>query len=410
MNEGEPIDRILSGEAEVASLVGRLDAADAQERKAASVALAEVAEQAPERLEGVGERLVPYLSSDDLSVRMQVSSALAALVGRDPAPALDAVPELEARLADDSPVVRKNVLAVLAGVAATDPAAVEPAVDRVVDSLDSDVAALRQRAVTVLLRVGLESPASLRPHVGRLVARLDDEADPATASPEGPGPDPSPRPLRSERDPLQRVLKEERFRLSAIADGVAVLLATVAETDPTAVEGHADALLAQFDHDRSVVRRSVVEAVAFAGDAGVLDPESAVPALVDRLDDDPVEAVRGRTAWALGLLSERSEVCRARAATALEGNLDLLGADDVEVRTGATTLLTAVVDDHPEVAEAARADAVALLDDESPVVRQHAVYVLGSLGGAADQLERVRDEDPDPDVADLAAAILADHR
>lgn len=407
MSGDELIDRILSGETDVETLVEQLAAAEAQQRKAASVALVEIAEESPERLEGFGEQLVSALSSDDLSVRMQVSSALATLVSRDPALGIDAVPVLAARLDAESPVVRKNVLSVLAVVAATDASAVEPTTDRVVDLVDSEVAAIRQRAVTVLVRVGLESPTSLRPHVGRLVTLLDEQSDPVGRSDEPHAPGISSRPPDRERDPIQRIRNEQRARISAITDGTAVLLATIAETDPTAFEGHADALLEHLDHERRVVRRSIAEIAGFAGDAGILGPRAAVPELVERLDDDPSEDVRGRAAWALGLLAERSETCRSSAAATLGRNLDLLESDDVEVRTGVTTLLVAVVDTHPEVVEEARPEIVALLDDDSPVVRRHAVYVLGSLGIDAHHLERVRDEDPDPAVADLAAAVLA---
>jgi HEAT repeat protein len=409
MGVDEMIERIRAGETEVSTLIEQLAAEDPQHRKAASIALSKMADDSPEQLSEFGERLVSFLQSDDLSVRMQVSSALISLVSQSPELGIDNVSDLEMRLDDESPVVRKNVLSVLHITAKSDASAVEPITERIVDLLDSEIAAIRQRAVTILLQIGRESPTSLSAHVGTLVPRLDEQPEQEAAIDEQYSLKPSGRLSQQELDPIQRVQQDERIRVHVIKDGVALLLATIAETEPSRFEGHTDALLTHLDDERMIVRKSIAEIVGFAEDAGVVDAQTVVPKLVDQLAREPTDVVRGRYAWALGHLSDRSETARSAAAEAVEENLDLLKSDDVEVKVGVASLLAAVVDSHPEVVAEAHAEIVALLDDESSIVRQHAVYVLGTLDDDqfTPHLERVCDEDPEPAVAGSAADFLS---
>lgn len=408
MSSDETVERIRNGEGEVSTLVEFLDAEDQKRRKAASVALSRIADDSPERLEGFEGTLVPFLSSDHLSVRMHVSSALVPLSRRDPELGIDALPALQSRLDDKSLVVQRNVLSVLRIVAEADPSTVEPATGPIVDLLDSEMTAIRRGSVAILLRVAQESPTSLRSHVEKLVARLEERADSAPS--DGRSDQSTGRRVpRRERDSIERARRDERLRVEAIRDDVALILATIAEADSTAFEGHSDAVLAHADDERMIVRKSVAEIGGLAGAGGVFDPEPTAEKLIDRLAEDRFDIVRGRAAWALGHLSEQSEQVRSAAATALLENLDLFGSDDVEVRIGAATLLSTVAS-CLEGGEEVRSEIVALLEDESPIVRRHAVYALGTLDDDrfSDHLERVRDEDSDSDVVDLAAGFLVD--
>lgn len=408
MNEDTMIERIRAGEIEISTLVEQLAAEDHQQRKAASTALSGIANDSPEQLEGFGEQLLPLLSSDDHSVRMQVSKTLISLVNLNPELGRNAVPFLEPRLDDELFVVRKNALSVLHVTAKADALTVEPVTEGIVDLLDSEVAAIRQRAVSILLQIGSESPASLCEHVGSLVAHLDEQSDSRIHFEEQYGLKTSGQSRRG-LDPIQRIQQDERVRIGVIKDGVALLLATIAETDPTPFEDYSDVLITHLDNERLIVRKSIAEVAGFAGDAGVIDSQSVASKLVEQLTHDPSDIVRGRSAWALGLLSERDGTVRSEVADAVEENLDLFESDNVEVKIGITTLLATVVDSHPEVAEMAHSEITALLDSESTIVRQHAVYVLGTLNDDrfSHQLERIRNEDLEPDVADLAASFLA---
>jgi HEAT repeat protein len=412
MTGDEMIKQIRAGEAEVSTLIEQLAAEDRQHRKAASIALSKIADDSPEQLTEFGESLVSFLPSDDLSVRMQISSALVSLVSQNPELGIDNVLTLGSRLDDESLVVRKNVLSVLHITAKSDAAVVEPMTERIVSLLDSEIAAIRQRAVAILLQIGRESPTSLGPHVGTLVPRLDEQPESGADIDEQYSLKPSGQLPNQERDPIQRVQQDERIRTHVIKDGVALLLATIAESEPSRFEGHTDALLTHLDDERMIVRKSIAEILGFAGDAGVVDARTVVPKLVDQLTRDPFDAVRGRSAWAMAHVSERRDIAGSKAAEAVRENLELLESDDVEVRIGVASLLAAVIDTHPEAAEGAHAEIVALLDDKSSIVRQHAVYILGTLdeGQFSHHLERVCDEDPDPVVAESAADLLADNQ
>lgn len=412
MSGGELIERIRAGEVEIVKLVEQLGRDERQRRRATSVALSGIADDSPERLVEFGDDLVPFLSSGDLTVRMQVSSAVAALAREDPQLAVDAASELKQRLADESTVVRKNALVALRVAAETDVQAVEPAAERIVALLDSELAAVRQRAVAILLLIGRESPTSLSPHVGALVSRLDERNDSVADINGEYAPSQSSGLETQERDPLRRIQQDEQIRINAIRQGVAVLLGTISEADPAVFEGHVDTIRRYLNDEDKVVRKSAIEIIGFTAMAGIIPSRSPVEGLCDRLDDDPFEIVRGRSAWTLAILAGRIESVRSTAATPLAGNLELLESDDVEVRIGAAALMAAVVDSSPEVADEARSEVVVLLEDESPVVRQHGVYILNALDNdrSSRLLERVRDEDPNEDVAEFAAEVLAaDH-
>lgn len=374
----ETVRAVRAESAPVSELLGYLEDSDAGCRRTASIALSEIAEANPDRLEGLETALLRFLDSEDPTVRNQVAAALATYVHVDPERGPPIASDVCDSLGDESPLVRRHTLSILRAAARCDPSTVEPAVEAVVDQLDADTAAIRQRAVAVLLLIGQANPRRLQGHEPALVARLDDHFDDPTAV-DGYEPPLAMRAGNAEQDPLQRIREDEYLRASAIRQGVALLVATLSDTDPSGFEGLVPTLLDHVDDDQRVVRRSIVEALGRLGEAGMVDPDRAGDPLLERLEADPSDLVRGRAAWALAVLAERNDPLRERAVGRLASNLDLLEASDEEIRIGVTTLATALVESRPDAVRPAREQFETLRNDGSETVRRQAAFVLDAL-------------------------------
>lgn len=253
-----------------ASALASLDAASAEERKAALRSLRTFADDHPTAVSPVAQALVPYLTDDERAVRLTVAKTLVAVAEADPNAAAPVVSDLAARLDDESEFyyVRARCAEALGYVALEHPADVSSpeilAAFRV--GLSFEEAPVRERLAKAIECVALGDPSRLTHHAPQFAAHFDDERELV------------------------------RYHLASA-------LVVLACADPDEVAPVADELVARFDDETPQVRGRAAEAL------GILrrDAEASVPtAELDALRDDEHEFVRDRAAFALDAATDGS--------------------------------------------------------------------------------------------------------
>lgn len=402
-------------------LVRRLGADDPATRREAALEVARRADESTEDLTGIVTALGEHLGNDHAVVRTQVASAFVPLAQADPDGAAAYVPELAARLDDEYLLVREHALGALFAVASHDPGRVAPVADRLVEQLGAEASFVRTRAVDVLLHVARASPGTLREHVPALVDGLAErfDADEVTQSVRAE----SRAPTYDRDDLILAIGEDEWARHESTREGVALVLATVAAEFPDALVAHVPAVAAHVDDESMLVRKSAAEVLACVAEVAPDAVADAVPALRERFHDDEYHIVRARAAWALSLLAGADQAVVEDPTATLDAVDELLGSDEPEVRLAAVGLLAEVVDagvvdagvvdagfvDGDATAPTSLRETIdALVDDDTPRVRQQAVWVFEALGDddARRSVETIREDDPDAETRELAGHVL----
>ncbi|MFB6138225.1 MAG: HEAT repeat domain-containing protein [Halobacteriaceae archaeon] len=363
----------------------------------------------PDAVAGAVPAVAEVLEHHEEPRRGLAATFLADLAVDHPGAVAAAADELAAHL-DDAPPVRGEAVRALANVSKADAAAVRPAVDEVATALRESGADVARDAAACLANVARAAPGAVAPHLPALVDLISTEYE---GIPER-SPD-SFDPASSEAYHQMRERDwETRREHGAARESAAEALLTVARDRPDALVAERDAL-ADIVRTASVdeTLRLTVEAVGAAAQDRPAVGEAAIDALAARLapeetdEQRPVagtdreQALRGAAAWALGIVAEDAPAVVADAVVPrLPAVVELLEADDTEVRARAVGLLSYVAESDP-VATAQATDALlARLDDESEAVRWGAATALGYAGS-----ERARDRLADAAASDGSEAV-----
>ncbi|WP_424000396.1 HEAT repeat domain-containing protein [Haloarcula salina] len=200
-----------------AERIADLDAASADERKAALRSLRTLADATPAAVSPLIESLAPFLTDAERSVRLSTAKLFVAVAERDPDAVVPAVRALASRLGDDEefyyvraraaealgyvaverpdevaspevladlrvglafdePEVREKLAKALECVALGDPDRLRHRVADIADHLTDDRELVRYHLATALVAVGCEHPDRLRDAQDALRERLDDES------------------------------------------------------------------------------------------------------------------------------------------------------------------------------------------------------------------------------------------
>lgn len=393
-----------AGADEVDALITALDVDEKSVRRSAAIALARVSGESPELLAGRTEALCPHLQREDPQVRGMVARAVADLAAVSPADAVPAASYLPACLDIDYDVTETTALAAVVRIVREDPAAgleLVPALRAVVDG-DSNAEEATSKALLALVHVLPEDPSAVSPVVPTALDLL------VTVSADG-------RPVEDVPEALGEFAEaeyEESIIQRASARKLAgILLARLAEERPDAVTSYVDDLASHLTDEDVLVRKAVVDALRAVAAERPSAMGATLPHLVEALARENDEAIAGRVAQTLGLASvefpERLAAESERLVTPAE---NLLDSETPDVRVGAAGLLAALAEIDPRKAEPAIPALQGGLDDESDAVRGQVIWALRNVGAvsASEDLRRVSETDPNPDLRALANETLAD--
>ena len=170
-----------------ATVLGRLETAPTESRKAALQALKPLAESTPTAVTPLASTLTGFLTDDERSVRLSTAKRFVTLAEAAPDALVDCVPPIAARLATDEEFyyVRARSAEALGYVVAAAPSVATP--ELIADlriGLSFDEPEVRTKLAKALAYVALGDPGRLRHHVDDLAGHLDSEDDSsATTSP-----------------------------------------------------------------------------------------------------------------------------------------------------------------------------------------------------------------------------------
>lgn len=361
--------------------------------------LAETAEENP-----LGD-LESLLTGRDHGLRTTAITAAILVGSQDPKLIEPLVPVLVSELEDDTFQTSTHLLRALRVVAPAYPAAFRSSVDTLLASLSSTGRDGREAVVSVLYWVSEDKPERLVEYASALQVRLtgldrvEAESDRAI---ERSGP----------VEPAVREMKENQLFNDRVRVLLLQTLTNVAHTseDPAGVvDIEAIAPLAQQDQYPEVRQECLrlLGTVARSEPWAVRDELTAI-AEYTTADD---ERVAGTAAWTLAALADTypSDVSAAMESR-VDSVVDLLHSDAAEPRSHALALLAYLSEERLRESriEEVQPRLVELLSDDHGFVRVGAVLTLQSLGATAalDELERLSESDPDPEVRQAATAAV----
>lgn len=377
----------------------QLAADEGDRRRQAASSLSRIAETRAEDLAPLVPHLGARLDDERAEVRRHAIRTLGFVAEADPAAVADLVPAVRRVLDADPPaIVRRDALWLLASVGVDHPELVAPSSEALVDALGSSDPDTRRHAAAAIRTLPEATPEAVDGAIPDLLALLGTEgaykpAARALVALAEVDPDPVVSGL------LTRLESGRPERREHAAWGLALL----ADEAPELVEPATDRLLEAVDGG-SYERVSTNAARAIAGLVRA-DPDGdlAREVLARLEDDDPM--VRRHACLGAGAAARASP--REPFVSAL---VDAFDDESQLVRGVAAGALTEAALAHPAAFRQRTAPFVDLLDAAQPATRAHACVALGAVGGAGERphLERIRADDPDPEVREVAAEALSD--
>lgn len=363
------------------------------------VSLAENADENP-----LGD-LEPLLTGRDHSVRTTVITALARVGDRDPELVEPLVPTMVSELGDDTFQTSTHLLRALRVVAPAYPTAFRSSVEELLSSLSSTGRDGREAVVSILYWVSEDDPELLIEHVDALQAQLDGlsraEADARRTLKQS-----------SPAEPVVREIKEDRLfndRTRVLLLQTLTNVAGTCDEPASVIDIGATFRLAKPDQYPEVRRACL----GFLGTVARSEPGSLRDRVtaVSEYAAAENERVAGTAAWTLAALADAYPADVSAAMESQVGSvLDLLWSDAAETRGHALGLLAYLAEEglpenHVQRMEPRLVD---LLSDDHDFVRVGAVLTLESLraAGALDELERMSETDPDPEVRQAATEAV----
>ncbi|MFP8952461.1 hypothetical protein ACLI4Z_05725 [Natrialbaceae archaeon A-arb3/5] len=302
MAELAPDERILEtarndpARVDVETVVALFDARQGQVRNVALRCLLFVAQDDPDRVAAVNDRVIE-------------------------------------RLDDEFPVAGSTAAGVLARIARERPDAVHPARSKLVSKLDENPPLTGYRAARALVPLLEDDPAAFVSDADALLDVLVDPPDvwaPDTAElremSDGKRQEITNR-LSSRRDEIGR----DKARTKGIREFVAHAIVEVSEREPDALVDRIDELAAALSIEPAIARAAIIDAIANVASAEPAAVTPTVDALVDRLEDD-AEFVRAHAVRALGFAeaTEAVEPLRTVATADVETDLRELAAETAD--------------------------------------------------------------------------------
>ncbi|ACV47321.1 hypothetical protein Hmuk_1195 [Halomicrobium mukohataei DSM 12286] len=232
-------------------------------------------------------------------VRTHAVRVAAAVADDDPATAVEHAPQLIANLEHERTNVKLHSALALASLVGEAPEAVEDAVGPIVDLLDQDPPILQLAAVQFVRESITTMPHAYRPHLQQLVDRTieDPEVD-FTDGRAGEAPDPQ------REEFYQMVSEDETKRQWATRVVTANMVAELASIEPEAVADHIPTLVAVLDSESDAVGvlTTVANIVASVAEHDPTLVDGAVDPLVELLAHQDTPTVSTAVA-ALGFLA-----------------------------------------------------------------------------------------------------------
>lgn len=372
------------------------------ETRAIAQALLVVAEDAPEHYRTLRDGLESMLRSDDTDLQTVVALCVGHIGAEHGDEVRDLVPAVVALLDTDDDLVRVRAGETLRAVGSDVPEALAPHVERFADFYHSDYLDLRHAMVNAtadVARVDPEAAAPLTAALFDVVTHRPESMDQETINQvERPG----------AREELFDQQTTQLVRYHNDREMAALALVEVVKERPDAVSGLVDDVAAAVDEEENMrVRAALVDVLAGLAQS---DPELVRPHLevLARRLDDAAEVVRGKAAWTLATVAGSAPDAVAVAVEdRLDAVVDLLDGAEPNTRAAAATLLSYVAEQDPGLVADATDDLLALLEDDSDVVRGSVVWALGYVGGdrVREALREVADDEgEDPEVRRAARA------
>ena len=312
----------------------------------------------PETADRLADAVVPYLAYDDDDLRTVAATVLERLAGRHPEAVTPAVDDLAGLLHDEYPFARRHAVWALAHVSGHAPERVAPLVPDLRPEEGESAYFEQEHLLTLLENVAAVDPNAVVPLTDALVEALeaavdgDDDLGDGVYSPGMAGP-----------------LDDDQFKDPIDTERVAAeLVATVGEEAPAALVPHVDDLVGVLElGHRTSVRRNVAAALASVAETDPAAVESAVPALAAELGAEEVP-LRTYAARTLGLVAADAPERVTEAVTPHVTDLEpLLREGTPPVRAAAAGLLSYVGEEDPAAVEPVVDALVAALDEDDVV-------------------------------------------
>jgi len=341
----------------------------------------------PASADSLLEAVRPLLAREDDDLRTVAATILERLAGRSPEAVVPAVDDLADLLRDEYPFARRHAVWALAHVSREAPETVAPLVPELRPAEGESAYFERDHLLTLLDNVAAVDPDAVVPLTDALVEALESGGDDQDEDIYSPG--------------MQGPLDNDQFKEPIDAERTAAeLVATVGETAPAELVGHADALVGVLESaHRTSVRRNVVAALGSVAEVDPEPVEPAIPALAAELDAEEVP-LRTYAARTLGLLAAEAPTRVSEAVAPRVGDLEpLLREGTPPVRAAAAGLLSYVGEHEPEAVAPVVDALTAALDEDDTIARVSAAVALGYTGGedAKAALCDLLEEDLDPE-------------
>ncbi|MBO4248005.1 HEAT repeat domain-containing protein [Halomicrobium sp. IBSBa] len=232
-------------------------------------------------------------------VRTHAVRVAAAVADDDPATAVEHAPQLIANLEHERTNVKLHSALALASLVDEAPEAVEDAVGPIVDLLDQDPPILQLAAVQFVRESITTMPRAYRPHLQQLVDRTME--DPAVDFTEGRAGE---TPSQERAEFYQNVSEDETKRQWATRVVTANMIAELASIEPAAVADHIPTLVGVLDSESDAVGvlTTVANIVASVAEHDPTLVDGAVDPLVELLAHHDTPTVSTAVA-ALGFLA-----------------------------------------------------------------------------------------------------------
>ncbi|MCO8254970.1 HEAT repeat domain-containing protein [Haladaptatus sp. AB618] len=343
--------------------------------------------------------LVEVMVRGTPEARTVAAEAYAVVVAARPTVAASVASELRDSIADGDEDVRAGAARTVAHLADDDPEPFRETVEPLLPMLESPVELGREQAVFAVLALSRRFPIDVEPGFSALLRLLEAETEPVEREPHIPGREPN---------PSGREFGHARAENDVVRFAAARTLRNVATERPeTAVEAvaHFGPLL---DDRNADVRATACEVFAVVAEERTPAVRPQLGKLVELLVSDPEHPVPWKAASALAELTDEYPEAFADAVVGDADELALFLDDpDPDVRGLGVAFLSYLAEYHPEAVERASGPLRTLLTDENPLIRANAVRTLRTANAVSPaDLREVAENDPDPDVRDVAATAV----
>ncbi len=289
---------------------------------------------------------------------------LARAAETNPGTCLSAIPVLATQLGVSEPGVQAEALTALAHIANEHPEHVTPVAEDVISFLTPTTDwELLADAISIVAAIADHDPSAVVDAVPKLAALLQD------GSP---------------------------------ADATAITaLQRIAASYPDAVAPITPQLLTYVEDGDDTQRIGALAVLGMLSKQYPHVAEDTIPTAIELLDATHYKL----RANAAGLLADLASEYPTDIRSAVPQATDLLHDDDEKARYNATSILAHIAKTHPDAIEEATEPLVDALDDDFSWTRSNACWALGYIEAehAVEQLEHLKQHDPEQEVQDAAA-------